>query len=392
MDNTITAITHGTIVLPDQTLAGTVLIQDGRIAAIVPEEQTEHSTQSAHKVIDARGLYVTPGIIDVHSDAIEKEIEPRPGSRFPLEMAFYELEKKLVAHGITTIYHGLSMSGGVGTRSDEVVEQIVQAFSQLARGRTLMRHRLHLRYEMLNFPAIDIAYKHICNGAIHLLSLMDHSPGQGQYRAPGSYVNYVNKTYDLRAEAASRKAQELVELHKQIDWAQVRRLAQTALLAGIPVASHDDDSPQKVDQMLDCGVSLCEFPMNLETARYATEHGLQVSVGSPNVVRGGSHGKNMSALDAIHADAAQVICSDYYPATMLVSVFRLMSEGMDAAQAFRMITLNPARALNIERDLGSLEPGKCADLLLVEVYKGHPLVRKTLVQGELVYQSDYVQL
>ncbi|EFH89815.1 alpha-D-ribose 1-methylphosphonate 5-triphosphate diphosphatase [Ktedonobacter racemifer] len=391
MDKNITVITGGTIVLPDQAVAGSLLIQDGCIEAIVPAEQTD-LVQSAHKTIDAHGMYVVPGIIDTHSDAIEKEIEPRPGSCFPMETAFYELEKKLVGHGITTIYHGLSMSGGVGPRSDEVVEQALQTFYRLAQERCLMRHRLHLRYEMLNFPAIEIAHKHIRDGSIHLLSLMDHSPGQGQYRTPGSYAGYVSKTHGLQEEAARAKAEEMMELHKLIDWQAVKHLAQSAVQAGIPVASHDDDTHEKVDQMLDSGVSVCEFPMNLKTAFYASERGLQVSVGAPNVVRGSSHGKNMSALDAINADAAHIICSDYYPAAMLVSVFRLVRDGMDMAKAFRMVTLNPARALKIDRDLGSIELGKFADLVVVEEYNGYPLVRKTLVQGEIVYQSDYVQL
>jgi alpha-D-ribose 1-methylphosphonate 5-triphosphate diphosphatase len=391
MNNDITAITGGTIVLPDKIIQGTVLLQGGRIKAIVPAEQMD-SIHAAYRFIDAHGMYVVPGMIDIHSDAIEKEIEPRPGSRFPMEMAFYELERKLVGQGITTIYHGLSMSGGVGVRSDEVVEQALLAFHRLLHARSLIRHRLHLRYEVINFPAVDMVRKHISDNSIHLLSLMDHSPGQGQYSLPGSYSVYVSKTHGLEGEAAKAMAQHMMEKHKQVDWQMLKQLVRSALSAGIPVASHDDDSPEKVDQILDCGISVSEFPMNLKTAIYASERGLQVSVGAPNVVRGGSHGKNMSALDAINADAAYIICSDYYPSAMLASVFRLINQGMDMAKAFRMVTLNPARALNIERDLGSIEVGKCADLLLVEVFAGHPLIRKTLVNGETVYQSDYIQL
>lgn len=385
------AITGGTVVLPDQTVQGAVLLQDGRIEAIVPAEQMD-IVPDADRVIDACGMYVVPGMIDMHSDAIEKEIEPRPGSRFPMEMAFYELERKLVGHGITTIYHGLSMSGGVGVRSDEVVEQALLAFHRLSHTRSLLRHRLHLRYEVINFPAVDIVRKHISDNSIQLLSLMDHSPGQGQYSAPGSYEVYVSKTHGLQGAAAATMAQHMVEKHKQIDWQMLKQLAQSAISAGIPVASHDDDSLEKINQTLDCGISVSEFPMNLPTAIYASECGLHVSVGAPNIVRGGSHGKNMSALDAINANAAHIICSDYYPSAMLASVFRLINQGMDMAKAFRMVTLNPARALMVDRNLGSIEVGKCADLLLVEVFEGYPLVHKTLVNGEIVYQSDYLQL
>lgn len=391
MSKGIIAITGGTIVLPDQIVRGTVLLQNGRIEAIVPAEQAD-ITHGAYRIIAADGMYVVPGMIDIHSDAIEKEIEPRPGSRFPMEMAFYELERKLVAHGITTIYHGLSMSGGVGVRSDEVVEQALLVFHRLSHARSLIRHRLHLRYEVINFPAIDIVRKHIGDKSIHLLSFMDHSPGQGQYSAPGSYEVYVSKTHGLQGAAAKAMAQHMVEKHKQIDWQMLKQLAQSAISADIPVASHDDDSPEKINQVLDCGISVSEFPMNLQTAIYASECGLHVSVGAPNIVRGGSHGKNMSALDAIHTNAAHIICSDYYPSAMLASVFCLINQGMDMAKAFRMVTLNPARALKVDGNLGSIEVGKCADLLLVEVFEGHPLVRKTLVNGEIVYQSDYVQL
>ncbi|GLV53597.1 hypothetical protein KDH_04490 [Dictyobacter sp. S3.2.2.5] len=249
MREKIIAITGGTIVLPDRAIQGSILVQNGRIKAITPAEQTDQ-IQADYQVIDAQGMYVVPGMIDIHSDAIEKEIEPRPGSYFPMDMAFYELERKLVGHGITTMYHGLSLSGGVGVRSDEIVEQALQEFYRLSQMRSLIRHRLHLRYEVINFPAVDMVRKHISDGSIHLFSFMDHSPGQGQYSAPGSYTTYVSKTHGLQNEEARAMARLMVEKHAQVDWQKLKELAVSARAAGIPLASHDDDSKEKVDQNL----------------------------------------------------------------------------------------------------------------------------------------------
>ncbi len=176
---------------------------------------------------------------------------------------------------------------------------------------------------------------------------------------------------------------------KMVDWRQLEEVAMVAYQQGVRVASHDDDTPEKLEAMLKLGVTVSEFPINLKTALYAKAKGLHVVVGAPNVVRDASHGNNLRAIEAIAHGTADTLCSDYYPPAMLAAVFKLVAKGMALPSAARMVSQNPAKALGIDQHYGSLAVGKQADLLMVEVYDGHPLVHKTFVGGVPVYQAQY---
>ncbi|BCJ85562.1 amidohydrolase family protein [Effusibacillus dendaii] len=156
------------------------------------------------------------------------------------------------------------------------------------------------------------------------------------------------KTYGFKDELAKEMVEKIIAWQQQIEWNRLKKLARYAKSLNISVASHDDDSPDKVDQMLGYGIRISEFPVNLKAARRAKERNIHVCVGAPNVVRGSSHGNNMKAIDAIKAGYADVLCSDYHPSTMLPVVCKLVAEGIDLPQAVRKISLNPAQALGID--------------------------------------------
>lgn len=396
MNNGRILIAGATLVLPDEVLRGDLLINEQGIERIIPREldvtnQGPDCRSGDYQVIEASGMYLLPGMIDLHSDAVEKEITPRPQAYFPINPALYELEKKIAASGITTIYHSLSMSGesAVGVRKDEVVAEIIENITRNCRDRTMIRNLVHLRYEVTHLSGVVLVKELLARRLIHLLSFMDHTPGQGQYTVPGTYERYAMKTYGFTEIEARSIVKKITSQQKQVDTEALKELATLAKLQGIRLASHDDDTPDKVEAMLALGVTISEFPINLETARYAKSKGVHIAVGAPNVVRGTSHGNNLEATVAIGNGTADILCSDYYPPAMLPAVFKLAAAGMKLPRAVRMVSLNPAQALGLDRQYGSLEVGKQADLVLVELYRNHPFVRKTLVGGKSVYQADY---
>ncbi len=390
MNNSQTLIKGAHIVLPDRVVHGDLLIVGRKIERIIPKKERRVLEENI-RIIDAGGMYLLPGMIDLHSDAIEKEIEPRPKTHFPIRSSLYELEKKLAASGITTIYHSISMGGetGLGVRNNKTVVEIIKNINRSSRERFMIRHRVHLRYEVTNLPGLAIVRDLLKQRMIHLLSFMDHTPGQGQYTVPGSYEEYMMKARGFTEEEARSMVEKLKSWQKQVDVQVLKETANFARQQRISVASHDDDTPAKIDKILDFGVTISEFPINLNTALYARSRGIHVAVGAPNVVRGSSHANNLRAIDAIRAGAADIICSDYYPPAMLAAVFKLVEEGIRLPEAVCLVSLNPARAVGLEQQYGSIEVGKQADLVFVELYQGYPFIRKTMVGGRLIYQAEY---
>lgn len=384
-------VTNGKLVLPDKVIEAAVTVKEGRIEKLHRDassiEDWRRQNPSA-VVLDAGQRYVLPGLIDIHCDAIEKEVQPRPNTLFPLGMALLEFERKLPVHGITTMYHSLSLGVGLSLRGDHLLTGMVEHIHRYRSKRSMIRNRIHLRFEVSHLAGMPIVKRYLDEKAIEYLSFMDHSPGQGQYREPGSFERYVMKNQGVGVDEVQVIVDDLIKRRQQVNWEHLHQLSKLAAERGIAIASHDDDTVEKVEESIGYGISICEFPINLETAKHAARRGLHVCVGAPNVVRGVSHDKNLRAVDAITAGAADIICSDYHPSSLLSAVFKLSDEGTAALpEAVRMATLHPAQALGAGSELGSIEPGKAADLIVVDRYEGQPWVTNTIVGGNLVYSA-----
>ncbi|WP_199616329.1 alpha-D-ribose 1-methylphosphonate 5-triphosphate diphosphatase [Paenibacillus alkalitolerans] len=380
----------GKIVTPGGVIEnGTVVIDNG----VITEVSRAGNVQRGANDVDASGYWIIPGIIDTHSDAIEHEMQPRPASRFPIEWSFVELERKLAAQGITTIYHSLSMwddGASNAARRNSSVMQFVKDIHRMNTQPRLIRNRIHIRFEITNRNAVPFIEQLLRDKAINQLSFMDHTPGQGQYRDIEVHKRFVmerqNKTEDevlqIFEERKSRPKTSFDEL---------LMLSELAARYGIPLASHDDDSIEKLDVVSEWNASISEFPVDLIVAVEAKRRGMHVVMGAPNVMMGKSHSNNLSALEAVREGVVDIFCSDYYPPSMLQSVFLLHRLGYDLNWAVNMVTLNPAKALGIDSHTGSVEPGKSADLLMVGLHGDQPVIDRVWVGGRTVCQMLYQQ-
>jgi alpha-D-ribose 1-methylphosphonate 5-triphosphate diphosphatase len=224
------------------------------------------------------------------------------------------------------------------------------------------------------------------NGYVDLLSVMDHTPGQGQIRK-----EYYKKYLAMQGKSVDQLEQLIEERISapKVEGEMLQTMVDVAKELNIPVASHDDDTIAKVDQMVAVGVDISEFPINMETAAYATRLGLYVAGGASNVLRGGSLSGNLDMTEAIRERVVGVLCSDYYPAAILHSIFKLhLDHGMPLHDAVNLATLHAAESVGLDVETGSLEPDKRADLVVVKLRGSLPVVSKVMVNGKWVLQTD----
>ncbi|MBP2560743.1 alpha-D-ribose 1-methylphosphonate 5-triphosphate diphosphatase [Neorhizobium galegae] len=372
-----------TLVLPNEVVnSGSVRIEDGMIAEIRAE-------QVAGAVIDGGGRLLMPGFVDLHGDMIEREIAPRPNAQMPIDFGIHELDKKLAAAGVTTAYAAVSFAtesvyGHV--RSLETTSAIIEGINRL-RDNLLIDHRVHARYEITNIGAAPTLERLLRTDEIDMVSLTDHTPGQGQYNNIAAYVASISERRAISEEMAAEIVQKRIAMrdNPQIE-VKLKEIVSLSLQHGLSLASHDDDSVEKVAEMFDLGVTISEFPVTLPAAEEARRRGLWTLMGAPNALRGQSMSGNLSALDAARAGLLTVIAADYHPAAFVPGVFKLadVSEGgLPAAVA--MATGNAARSAGLT-DRGEIAIGQRADLVAVEKGDVHR-IRATFRAGRFVYSD-----
>ncbi|MEM8778129.1 MAG: alpha-D-ribose 1-methylphosphonate 5-triphosphate diphosphatase [Cyanobacteria bacterium P01_G01_bin.49] len=378
-----TYLTNARIILPNEILEdASLLIEDGIITDI------NHDNSRNIPTVNLQGQYLIPGAIDLHCDAIEKEIEPRPGIFFPREFAISQIDRRNAMAGITTPFHAISFAHEeLGVRNNEMAAEIVRAIHQY-QPHALVDNRVHCRYEITDPTSLPTLLDLLAEDSIHLFSLMDHTPGQGQFKDLQAYQTYLSRTYNKTADEITatieRKLNNAVGATERIEI-----LITQALSKNVAIASHDDDTPERVQTMGKMGVKLSEFPINLATAKEARSQGLSTIFGAPNLLRGQSQSGSMKAIDAISHQVASCLCSDYSPATLLTAVFRLPDMSpLTLPQAIALVSANPAKALNLG-DRGEIAVGKRADLAAVQMVKGLPQVTQTWVAGNNIYSCNY---
>ncbi|CAA9252814.1 MAG: Alpha-D-ribose 1-methylphosphonate 5-triphosphate diphosphatase PhnM [uncultured Chloroflexia bacterium] len=342
-------------------------------------------------VVDGHGLVALPGMIDLHGDMLEREIEPRPGARFPVDMALLELDKRLAAAGVTTAYAAISFHEGANRtslRNAERAQSIAVAIDTL-RDQLLIDMRVHARFEITHPQVVPILADLLQAGQVQLVSLTDHTPGQGQYRDIEAFIDRMAEYRKVSREEIAANTHARLLQSEPPSWEIVREITRLAQGGGVLIASHDDDTHAKVELVHGLGATICEFPVSLEAAEAARSRGMHVVMGAPNALRGGSHSGNLSALEAIEAGLVDVLAADYYPGALLFAVFHLAQRGiLPLHAASRLVSQNPATALGLT-ECGALVVGNMADIMLVE--PGYsPRVRGTLRAGAPIYWDSFL--
>jgi alpha-D-ribose 1-methylphosphonate 5-triphosphate diphosphatase len=338
--------------------------------------------------IDARGLYVLPGLVDVHGDAFERQLMPRPGVSFAIETALLDTDRQLVANGITTAFHGVTWSWEPGLRGAENAAALLEALETLG-DRLSADTRFHLRHETYNLDGEAEILQWIRAGRIGCLAFNDHMEGTLKSRSrPEKIAKMIERT-GLDAEDFVRLVEAVHGRRDEVP-SSIMRLAEAARMAGIPVLSHDDMTPDMRRWYRDLGVTIAEFPINEETAVEAAAVGEAIVFGAPNVVRGGSHTGCPTASEMAGKGLCTILASDYYYPAMLAAPFRLAREDvLSFAEAYALVSTSPARAFGLH-DRGEIAPGKRADIILVDPGRegGEPRVVATFVAGRLVHLAD----
>ncbi|WP_374618707.1 alpha-D-ribose 1-methylphosphonate 5-triphosphate diphosphatase [Pandoraea sp.] len=375
-------IKNARIVTPETTFTGVVEVREGRI------HRADEGTTQVPEAIDWAGDHLVPGLVELHTDNLEKHLAPRPGVQWNTHAAFAIHDAQVAAAGITTVFDSLVIGerDAPGLRSRQLQNECGQALlDTVAAGLFRADHFLHLRCEVATSDAADAFAEMSDHPLLRLVSVMDHTPGQRQWQDPVQYRQYHERNGKVSDETWQAMLVELKAQQAAFARPHRRTIVAMSHARGLPLASHDDTSLEHVDEAVRDGVALSEFPTTLAAARAARERSIGVIMGAPNVVRGGSHSGNVAAADLARDDMLDILSSDYVPSSLLQAAFQLHSElGWPLSKALRTVSLNPARSVGLT-DRGGIVPGLRADMVRVAVRPGMPPVpRATYLEGQRV--------
>lgn len=376
-------INNVNLVLEDDVVHGSLEIADGTIRSFAD------TRSRLPQALDGENGWLLPGLIELHTDNMDKFFTPRPKVDWPAHSAMSSHDALMVASGITTVLDAVAL-GDVRDGGDrlENLEKMISAIEHSERlGVNRAEHRLHLRCELPHHSTLPLFRELVARGRVSLVSLMDHSPGQRQFANIEQYRIYYQGKYQLSdADMVSFEKEQLALAAR---WSQPNRQAIAAECRerGIALASHDDATAAHVDESHELGSVIAEFPTTLEAARASRARGLHVLMGAPNIVRGGSHSGNVAAHRLAQDGLLDILSSDYYPASLLDAAFRVAADernGFTLPRAVQLVTRNPARALGLS-DRGVLAEGKRADLVLARKAGEHIHVGRVWREGKQVF-------
>jgi len=380
MTDHITILQNAKIVLSDDILHGWVTVEDGRIVELGEGRPPERGS-------DLDEDYLIPGLIELHTDHLESHYVPRPKVRWHPLGAVLAYDAQIASSGITTVFD--SLRAGVDVDGGGLGAELIQLAEAIDEGRrhNLLRceHLTHLRCEIPSPGVVEMVEDFVARYPVGLISLMDHTPGQRQFRDLAKYQTYYNgKMGNSLAEFETMVAQKQ-RFNGERSAANRPALVALAQSRNIPLASHDDTTLEEVEQSIREGVALAEFPTTLEAAKASHAEGITVMMGAPNLIRGGSHSGNVAAETLAREGVLDILSSDYVPASLLMAAFELPSRAptMTLPEAIQTVTKNPASATGLS-DRGEIAVGKRADLVRVHMKGETPVVREVRRNGQRI--------
>ena len=375
------SIEGGRTLLGGDIVESSLTIADGKIC------KADAAGGQASLAFDARGLLVLPGIVDLHGDAFERQMMPRPGVDFPIDVALVDSDRQAISNGITTVFHATTWSWEPGLRCGDNAQRLLEAIESL-KPRLAADTRFHLRHETYNLDAEAQIGEWLAAGRVDLLAFNDHMDITTALRnKPRKRATMVERT-GLSDEAFDRLVEQVLSRASDVP-GSIARLALIARESSVRMLSHDDKSPAERKAFRAQGIEIAEFPVTEETAREAAAGGDAIVYGAPNVVRGGSHTGWTKASDMIAKGLCSVLASDYYYPAQLLAAFRLAADQVvPLAQAWSLISTAPAHAAGL-RDRGQFAEGQRADLIIVDDAEAlRPRIVGVMVGGRLVHLTE----
>lgn len=378
--SSVVSLANAHLVLPNQVVRGRITLADGHIAEIAEGGDVPEGA------IDCQGDYVIPGLVELHTDNLERHIEPRPDVDWPHAPALIAHDAELASTGITTVFDALRVGSihNSKARYDAYARRLANELLSLREaGGFKISHFLHLRAEICSETLLEEMADFGPEDRVGIVSLMDHTPGQRQFRDLSALKTYVAKKRGMTDAEFLDHVENLKRLQREYGAAHEVGAVKEAQRYGAVLASHDDTTAEHVAVSQQNGVTFAEFPTTSEAAVACKAKGIFVMMGAPNIIRGGSHSGNVAAAELANADLLDIISSDYVPSALLLSAFALAKMWDDLPRAVACVTRNPARAAGLQ-DRGDIAVGQRADVLRIGLMGETPLVRGVWAQGRRV--------
>jgi alpha-D-ribose 1-methylphosphonate 5-triphosphate diphosphatase len=380
---TETILTNATLVLENETRNGTIVFDETGITGL------DFSRSSLASAMDVEGDYVTPGIVEMHTDNMEKHFVPRPGVFWPNGLAAaLAHDAQIASAGITTVYDSICAGSIYGEKDyrREIFPQVIRAVEEgIATKSFRVDHAIHIRCELTGDELVDDVAPFANNPIVRLVSLMDHTPGQRQWRNLDNLKRYAMGTGEKTEAQYDEDVSMRIEhgpKNRQRNWPAIVEMFGSR---GIPIATHDDTTEDDVEAGVSSGAVISEFPTTVVAATAAKRHGLATIMGAPNVVRGGSHSGGVSAAELAKLGLLDGLSSDYVPASLLQAVLKLNTDyGIAFADAMAKVTWKVADMVGL-KDRGRLALGKRADILRFSAIGPTPVVRALWSNGNRAF-------
>ncbi len=373
-------LANAALVMPDEIVTGRIRIVGETIVDV------DTGTVVPKGAVDCGGDFVSPGLVELHTDNLERHIEPRPKVDWPHASAIIAHDAELAGTGITTVFDAMRVGTVPSnlTRSHRYARGLSRELWRLREQDALkISHFLHLRAEVCSETLTEELDEFGPDDRVGLVSLMDHTPGQRQFRDISKLEAYYKGKYGLDDAGFAEHIAQLKALREQFGDNHEVETVKAAQRYGAVLASHDDTTKEQVGISAGHGIRLAEFPTTVEAARACHDHGIKVMMGAPNVIRGGSHSGNVSARELAEMGHLDIMSSDYVPSALLLSAVKLGEIWGDMARGLKTVTQTPALAAGLE-DRGTLQSGLRADVIRFGMRSGTPALSAVWSRGRRV--------